>query len=610
MVEHSVVQDNKIRNIVDAVNNNDSIGQRQSEKIAHHMKDVEKDTNTKLLNVEKNIDSLREGIDDNMRKMDENIKVNINTLSQGAVELNTQLEDLDHKYDMVTFSNQVFTVAETERNENRIKLLGYQLSNLNSDLLEQEQARISERAALDADIERVDSKVNTEVQRVEGESDRKLQQATTAFDGKLNPYAKVADLQSYIEGLDHSYLRTDYATTTNLGLLQDRVRGIENSNIDSLINIANADIRTLHDMRIEAWSNITFDIGEHTSALGDFRASDYYAFSNEVTVKQQKNFDNLLRQVDTSLTVDDGTGNKVARYATMKYLQDTLDDDYYTKDATSNLFQIRRNEAIADMQKYMQENTSDFRGEQGVQGVQGKYINAISSEYDTNMNKKKINFQMIDPSKNENEPGHKENIELEMPYGKHGNSANTFSIDNHGVLSYIQTTYDSSNNATNTRTDIGNVKGADGNDGKSVASIRATSNNGNKTVVTVTYNDDTTNTFEIDNAVSITDIIEEPDITEDGVKKTKLIIKKSDGKDHEVKIPHGRDGINGTQGATGTFQTDDVGLTLDTTNGLCFTYGNDQSKCVPMNTLQQFIYTKSEYIPADGRPPINLITNS
>ena len=603
MVEHSVIQDNKIRNFVDAVNNNDEVAHRENKKIQKHVQNVEKDVNSKLINTDENLDNLRNSVDDNMKILDTNMKKNFNRVNDETNKLNDLYNSLDRKYELVSNSNQQLTKDLTHQNEDKINLLNVGLSNLEKDMLEKE-------SDLYKDIDTKHAKVIEDIDELDQQRELKMKKLSSdTFNTMSNVELKVrrdlnnkinTDLSNYVLNSRLNEYK-DYASniyTTKLAAqsMHERIKDLEELGIQSQINNVNDAMNIFQNNVFN--SNLEMNIQRQglQDEFDNFKKNEFYTFSNMVREKQQQNFENLKNIFGSALSnvssiVEHNEGQFRTTYATSAFLE----ENHYKKPYIDSLFDETKTNITNNIKTYMQENPSEFQGIQGVQGPKGVSVSDIVTRFDPEVNKKFIDFSLLDPSTEETTIN-----SIEIPKGRPGEGIRNLRVDSDNRLIYDKVSYNE-NNEENVEenqvlaTGVIGVNGNDGEPGVSISSVEATKNNPNQETnikITLSDKDNTSTTFQIPHGQDGKGI---QDITsQESDNHTTLTFNYTDGSTHNVNIPHGK---QGDKGDTGDFNTGNLQLNLSDENGLCINYG-EKTSCISSDVLRNTFYTKSEYAPA------------
>lgn len=122
-VKQTAIQNKTVKNLVDSVNYNDLVVNRENTRLNRYVKNVELDANTKMDNLDENMDILRNRTDSNLKILDENMRRNIGIVDEKTHELDHLRDDLEQRHDKRLRDNHQFTKDATHSNYDYINKL-------------------------------------------------------------------------------------------------------------------------------------------------------------------------------------------------------------------------------------------------------------------------------------------------------------------------------------------------------------------------------------------------------------------------------------------------------------------------------------------------------
>lgn len=306
-IDHNA-QERSVRNLVDSVNYNDQIGNRENIRLNRYIKNVELDTNTKMNNIDDNLNTFKKRTDKNLETLDKNIKDNIEIVDDKAKYLYKMNNDLDDKYKNVTSSNLQYTKDEVHRNYDYInsnvndinRVIAYnderykdrfdsnqiQLNNheeritINEDSLNTlETSLVEAKTYFQEKVDENNDNINTNLDDIKNLQSTKLNKSVAKNDyvqyntdpsaaGHRGLNAIVSDLQTDINTrvLDSTF--NSFKVGEYANLQSDVTQNISNTeNIDSKLALVqqerNTDIRKLTNDLTGQTANINIDLANN-----------------------------------------------------------------------------------------------------------------------------------------------------------------------------------------------------------------------------------------------------------------------------------------------------------------------------------------------------------
>ena len=615
MINRAVIQDNKIRSVVDAVNNNDEIADRENKRLEQHVSAHISDLLVKNKNTDEKVDKTIKEANDINKELKEQIETVNDNLFDRVKDLTEKDADLDLKFTSITNSNVNLTKQLTHANEHLIQS--------NSNYVVNFEGRTTtefERIQKDMDdnhnelfqkILDIDRQVRTDFveadELVRSDLSTKIEKSksslTDAFNDKLNNYVMTSTLNDHKSKMDQ-FFSTKMETQSNSARIYD----LEKMNIEQRFNDVHDEIHNVEGRFEQSNLQINNKHNKLRNDFDDFKMYEYATFSNLVVGRQQQNFEDLKNTFGDALSNLDNL---------VDLRQDGFETHFATKDFVRTNFYDRSNlDTLLDAKQIAITNaikgdiTDDvtFRGLQGLQGDPGVGIRKIEKTYDDEMQQDYLDFTLTDAQKQR----------VAVPAGRHGSYFTNFRIEG-GNMVYDKISYDLNNNPIEESSIVfgtaptNGIDGTNGTDGVGIREITtnelASSENpdNSMTRVNIKLTNDTINTFDIhhgskgDAGVSVTAVeaLTNQEIYSNSLVDTNVYynIVLSNGDKQLLSIPKGLKGEKGDKGDPGEFDQDNSGLSLSRNQGLCLRHRGINFGCIPFDTLKDEFYTKQEYMP-------------
>lgn len=625
MINRAVVQDNKIRNVVDAVNNNDDIADRENKRLEKHVTTQITDLLTKNKNTDDKLQTTSINMDDRLKNLNTQIQNTYDNLDEKIEARIRKDAELDSKFMDITNSNNQLTRQLTHANEHLIQsnsnyVMNFEGRTLNEFERVQKNVDDNHTALLDkildndtkvrADFVDADDIVKAELRTHVANTKNTL---TNQFNERLNNYVMTSTLNDY-----QDHVNQMFSTKLENQANSARILDLENMNIEQRFNDVHDQIHNVEDNLVN--SNLLIN-QKHTQLRNDFdnfKVSEYASFSNLVLDRQQRNFDDLKSTFGLALSnldriVVENENEFESHFATKAY---TL-SNFYEKPELDTLLDAKQSVIQDNVKDYIFQNDVKFRGFTGEKGDQGVGITKIEKNYNENTQKDYIDFTLTNDIKSS----------IEVPSGTHGTSLTNLRIDN-GYIVYDKTTYDNLTNEPTVERGLqlglaptNGVDGINGTDGIGIDSIQKddilspdnlTPDN-HYTRITINLSRGPPIWFDIPHgktgvSIESVDLMTNEEINRiQGNDKTTNVYYKivlSNGVTRPIIIPKGLKGDKGDKGDAGEFVLDNYELTLDTSRGLCLKAkgGNFARTCLDFQTIKNKIYTKDEYLPGVNPP--------
>lgn len=618
MINRAVIQDNKIRTVVDAVNNNDEIADRENKRLEQHVATQISDLLQKNKNTDDKLTETIKQANDINKELKEQIETVNDNLHAKFDERKREDARLDAKFTSITNSNVDLTKQLTHANEHLIHSNSNYIMNFEGRTyaeFERIQKEIDDNHTevfnkivetdriVRTDFVDADDLVRSELNRKIAESNLSL---TRAFNDKLNDYVMTSTLSNYKERVDQ-FFATKLETQSNSARIYD----LEKMNIEQKFDGVHDEIHKIEDRFTYSNQQINANHNELRNDFDDFKKYEYTTFSNQVIGRQQQNFNDLKNTFGEALSnldklVDLRQDGFETHFATKDYVL----TNFYDKEALDVLLDAKQS-AITDAIKGDIVGDTTFRGLQGLQGDPGVGIRKIEKSYDEEMKQDYLDFTLTDSQKQR----------VAVPAGRHGSYFTNFRIEG-GKMLYDKISYDLNNNPVEESSIIlgpaptNGIDGTNGTDGIGIKEIKTedlndTRGGGGGTRINIKLTNDTIKYFDIQNGqkgdpgVSVTEVVA---LTDAEIAARSLVpdnvyynIVLSNGEKQIISIPKG---AKGEPGEKGEFDTKNHGLSLNMNrDGLCLTHKLTDTNfgCVSVDDLKRAFYTKAEYVPtSDG----------
>lgn len=613
MINRAVIQDNKIRSVVDAVNNNDEIADRENKRLERHVSTHLSELLTKNKNTDDRVNSFK----NQANKINKDLKEQIDTVNDNLFnridERTKEDARLDAKFTMITNSNVDFTKQLTHANEHLIHSNSNYVVNfegrtnteferIQKDIDDNHNQLFTKIIDTDklvrADFVEADDVVRSDMSTKIADSKLSL---TNAFNDKLNNYVMTSTLNDYKSKVDQ-FFSTKLDTQANSA----RILDLEQMNIEQKFNDVHDEIHNVEGRFAQSNLQINDKHNKLRNDFDDFKMYDYVTFSNFVVGKQQQNFDDLKNTFGGALSnldklVDIRQDGFETHFATKDYLL----TNFYDREMLDDLLDSKKIQIIEDVKTHMAGNTVEFRGLKGDKGDTGVGIRNIEKTYDDEMQQDYLDFTLTNAEKKR----------VAVPAGRHGSYFTNFRIDG-GNMVYDKITYDLNNNPIEESSIVfgtaptNGVDGTNGTDGLGIKEITtdellSSENPDNRmTRVNIKLTNDTINTFDIHHGgkgeagVSITAVeaLTEQERSSSSLVATNVYynIVLSNGQKQLISIPKG---LKGDKGDPGEFDQANSGLSLNDSNGLCLRHKGIEFGCISLTELERTLYSKRQYAP-------------
>ena len=619
MINRAVIQDNKIRNVVDSVNNNDEIADRENKRLEQHVTTQITDVLTKNKNTDDKLKTTSTNMDERLQDLNTQIQ---NTYENLDDKIQCRIQEdarLDSKFMNITNSNNQLTRQLAHTNEHLIHSNSNYVMNFEGRTLNE-----FERVQKDMDdnhnelltkIFDNDTKVRTDFVEADDLVQAGLRThvantkntLTNEFNQRLNNYVMTSTLNDYQDHVDQMF-STKLENQAN----SSRILDLEKMNIEQRFNDVHDEIHNVEDNL--ANSNLLIN-QKHTQLRNDFdnfKMSEYASFSNTVLDRQQRNFDDLKSTFGVALSnldrlVDTRQDGFESTFATKAY---TL-ANFYEKSELDTLLDAKQSVIQDNVKDYIRQNDVEFRGYTGEKGDQGVGITKIEKNFNDIAQKDSIDFTLTNGDINS----------IEVPSGTHGTSLTNLRIDN-GYIVYDKTTYDNLTNEPTVERGLqlglaptNGVDGINGTDGIGIDNIQKedvlSPNNQNPdnhfTRITINLSRGPPIWFDIPHgktgvSIESVDAMTNEEISRipDSNTTTNVYYKVvlSNGVTKPITIPKGLKGDKGDKGDAGEIVLNDYQLTFDSVSGLCLKKPSTfEQTCLDVNSVKNVFYTKGEYIP-------------
>lgn len=615
MINHAVIQDNKIRNVVDAVNNNDEIADRENKRLEKHVSTHLSDLLVKNQNTDKKVDEAIKQANDINKELKEQIETVNDNLFTRIDERTKEDARLDAKFTSITNSNVDLTKQLTHANEHLIQSNSNYVVNFegrtNTEFERIQKDMDDNHNQLFQKILDTDRQIRTDFVEADDAvrsdlstkiSDSKLS-LTNEFNDKLNNYVMTSTLSDYKSKVDQ-FFSTKLETQSNSARIYD----LEKMNIEQKFDDVHDEIHNVEDRFFQSNLQINDKHNKLRNDFDDFKMYEYANFSNLVVGRQQQNFEDLKNTFGDALSNLD---------TLIDLRQDGFETHFATKNfVTSNFYDRTSLDTLLDAKQLAITNAIKgdiagdvtFRGLQGLQGDPGVGIREIEKTYDEEMQQDYLDFTLTDSQKQR----------VAVPAGRHGSYFTNFRIEGGNML-YDKISYDLNNNPIEESSIVfgtaptNGIDGTNGTDGVGIAEITTNELASNEnpdnsmTRVNIKLTNDTINTFDIhhgskgDPGVSVTDVevLTAAEVLQEQLVDTNVYynIVLSNGQKQLISIPKGLKGDKGDKGDPGEFDQISSRLIFNKTNGLCLSHKGVDFGCIPFDTLQDEFYTKTEYMP-------------
>ena len=620
MINRAVIQDNKIRSVVDAVNNNDEIADKENKRLEQHVSTHVSDLLTKNKNTDDKLDETIKQTNTINAQLKEQIETVNDDLFARIGERTKEDARLDAKFTSITNSNVDLTKQMTHANEHLINATSNYVVNFegrtNTEFDRIQKDMDDNHNELFQKILDTDRKVRTDFVEADDVvrsdltgkiADSKLS-LTNAFNEKLNNYVMTGTLNDYRSKVDQ-FFSTKLETQSNSARIYD----LENMNIEQRFNDVHDEIHHVENRFAQSNKQTNIRHDQLRNDFDDFKMYEYTTFSNLVVGKQQQNFDDLKNTFGDALSnldklVDLRQDGFETHFATKDYLL----TNFYNKDMLDEMLDSKKIQITEDIKTHMADDEITFRGLKGDKGDTGVGINRIEKSYDEEMQQDYLDFTLTDAQKQR----------VAVPAGRHGSYFTNFRIDTAGNMVYDKISYDLNNNPIEESSIVfgtaptNGIDGTNGTDGIGIKKITtnelASSENpdNSMTRVNIELTNNTINTFDIhhgtkgDSGVSVTAVeaLTDQERSSNSLVDTNVYynIVLSNGQKQLISIPKGLKGDKGDKGDPGEFDKANSRLILNRNNGLCLRHQGIDFGCISFNDLENEFYTKREYMPRNG----------
>lgn len=604
MISRAVVQDNKIRNVVDAVNNNDEIANKENQRLEQHVSQNITDLLKKNKNTDDKLDQTIEQTNLINTNLSDNIDKVADELNKSIVERTLEDARLDAKFDKITSSNVQLTMTKTNANASLIESNSKYISdfegrtykdfervqkNIEDNHKELFKKIIDDDARVKADYVEADDLIRHELNLNISNSGRSNMKT---FNEKLNDYVMTSTFSNYRDEIDQ-FFSTKLETQSNSA----RIYKLESMNIDQKFTDTHKEIHDVENRFAYSNQQTNSKHDKLKNRFDDFKMYEYASFSNLVVDKQNRNYEDLKNTFEYALSnLDSLVDIRQDGFESHFASKDFVRDKFYDKEVLDELLDAKQL-AITNAIKGDIVGDVTFRGLQGLQGDPGVGIRNIEKSYNEVMKKDYIDFELTDSTTKQ----------IEVPAGIHGSHYTNLRIEGDKIL-HDKITYDLDNNKkVETGISIGTaptngIDGTNGVDGTSISEI-TTANNGDTTTVRINLSNGITNTFDIPHGEQGVSIVSVDALTNNEmmnhdmnpIENVYYNITLSNGTKQLISIPKGRKGEKGEKGDMGEFDKDNSRLSFNTTNGLCLTHKGINFGCIDMGKIKDNFYTKDEY---------------
>jgi len=620
MINHSVIQDTKISEVVHSVNNNDEIIQRNNSMLQTHVENVEKDIKTKQLNIDDMLRETSENMDQRLEGLRSDAESSYINLDDRINEARQAQRDLDLKYELRTNSNVNLINTLTHANQDLIHAtnsnLGLLEISMNNNFERVENTMGDNHSELFEKIVTGDARIRTDFVNADDilrnsmltQISTTRDELSTDFNNRLSDYVMTSTLDNY-KGMIDQFFTTKLETASN----SSRILDFERMNIEQRFTDVHDDMHTLDNKFTSNYNSVMDDYNVISNDFNDFKQYEYTGFSNYVVNQQQRNFEDLNRTFGIALSnldqlVDIRQDGFETHFATKAY---TL-SNFYSRDTIDTILESNKEIISSELMDHIHGNLSDFQGVTGATGATGVGIQSIGKSYSDTEKSDMIDFTLTDGAQHS----------ISVPAGRHGASFSNMRIED-GHIKYDVHNYNVNNIVETPEVKILGNAPSNGADGTGISNIitriYTDSTDGlEKTEVKISMtNGSSEYLFNIphgmngqdgQDGVSITGVVQlSPDeILSESLVSTHMHynIVLSNGTTHRISIPKGEKGDTGEAGATGPGinlfdESQDYRLTLTDRNGICLQKGNvrKDNLCISEDDLRAKFYTKWEYSP-------------
>ena len=620
MINHSVIQDTKISEVVHSVNNNDEIIERNNNMLQTHVENVEKDVKKKQMNTDEMLRETSDNIDQRLENLRSDAEGSYINLDDRINETRDAQRELDLKYELRTNSNVNLTNTLTHANQDLIHAtnsnLGLLEISMNDNFERVENTMGDNHSELFQKIVTDDARIRTDFVNADDILKNSMltnisttrTELTTEFNTRLSDYVMTSTLDNY-KGLVDQFFATKLETASN----SSRILDFERMNIEQRFTDVHDDIHTLDDKFTSNYDRVRDDYNVISNDFNDFKMYEYAGFSNSIIIQQQRNFDDLRSTFGMALSnldqlVDIRQDGFETHFATKAY---TL-SNFYSRDTIDTILESNKEIISSELMDHIHGNLSDFQGVTGATGASGVGIQSIGKSYSDTEKSDMIDFTLSDGSQHS----------MTVPAGRHGTSFSNLRIEGDHIK-YDEHNYNVNNIVETPEIKILGNAPSNGADGIGIENIQTriytdTSDGLVKTELKISMtNGSSEYLFNIphgqngqngQDGVSITEVVQ---LSPDEIISASLVsthmhynIVLSNGTTQRISIPKGAKGDTGEAGATGPGidlfdDSQNYQLTLNDTHGICLQKGQlrKDSLCISESALRDKFYTKWEYSP-------------